>query len=126
MLLRLLKATAFFALALSNVNADLPIYTDGALAEGWENWSWGSTIDFAATDLFLGSSSISVNSTAYAALSLYYEGTFPDYAGLQFDIAVCLHCEHRSNLCDSLVACFVGCSTRCDDQYPIYRGWRPI
>ncbi|KAG6816419.1 hypothetical protein H0H87_006156 [Tephrocybe sp. NHM501043] len=66
---------------------DLNIYTDGALASGWENWSWGSTLDFAATDLFEGSSSISVDSGAWSALSIKLEGTFPGYAGLRFDIA---------------------------------------
>ncbi|KAH9483879.1 Endoglucanase A [Psilocybe cubensis] len=68
---------------------DLAIYTDNALVQGWENWSWSSDINFAATDLFSGSSgsSISVNSSQYAALSVKLEGTFPDYAGLRFDIA---------------------------------------
>lgn len=75
------------------VNADLAIYTDGNLAQGWENWSWSSDIDFAAIDEFSGSSgsSISVNSGQYAALSVKLEGTFPSYAGLRFDIAVCHH-----------------------------------
>ncbi|KAG6850170.1 hypothetical protein H0H93_016850, partial [Arthromyces matolae] len=66
---------------------DLTIYSDGSLASGWENWSWSSTIDFAATDLFEGTSSISVTSSAWAALSVKLEGTFPSYAGLRFDIA---------------------------------------
>ncbi|KAF8874839.1 glycoside hydrolase family 44-domain-containing protein [Infundibulicybe gibba] len=76
--------TVFIA---SFVKADLPIYTDGNLAQGWENWSWSSTIDMAATDLFSGLSSMSVDSMQYAALSVKLEGTFPDYAGLKFDIA---------------------------------------
>ncbi|KAF8969727.1 glycoside hydrolase family 44-domain-containing protein [Flammula alnicola] len=60
-----------------------------ALGRGWENWSWSSDINFAATDEFAGASgsSISVNSSAYAALSVKLEGTFPGYAGLRFDIA---------------------------------------
>ncbi|KAJ7665613.1 glycoside hydrolase family 44-domain-containing protein [Mycena rosella] len=66
---------------------DITVYTDTALAAGWENWSWSSDIEFAATDLFEGTSSISVNSTAYSALSVKLEGTFPDYQGLRFDIA---------------------------------------
>ncbi|KAF9484656.1 hypothetical protein BDN70DRAFT_825114 [Pholiota conissans] len=75
--------------AIHAVKADLAIYTDGALAQGWENWSWSSDINFAATDEYSGSSgsSISVNSGAYAALSVKLEGTFPSYAGLRFDIA---------------------------------------
>ncbi|KAF7324981.1 Glycoside hydrolase family 44 protein [Mycena kentingensis (nom. inval.)] len=66
---------------------DIPIYVDGNFAAGWENWSWGSDINFAATDLFEGSSSMFVNSTAFSALSLKLEGTFGDHAGLRFDIA---------------------------------------
>ncbi|KAJ7480887.1 glycoside hydrolase family 44-domain-containing protein [Mycena latifolia] len=66
---------------------DITVYTDTALASGWENWSWSSDIDFAATDLFEGTSSISVNSEAWSALSVKLEGTFPDYQGLRFDIA---------------------------------------
>ncbi|KAJ6616303.1 glycoside hydrolase family 44-domain-containing protein [Mycena sp. CBHHK59/15] len=66
---------------------DITVYTDAALAAGWENWSWGSDFNFAATDLFEGSSSILVNSTAYSALSVKLEGTFPTYQGLRFDIA---------------------------------------
>ncbi|KXN91516.1 Beta-mannanase/endoglucanase A [Leucoagaricus sp. SymC.cos] len=79
------------AVAISKVSgADLNVYTDDALASGWENWSWSSTINFAATDLISGSSgsSISVTSDAWAALSLYYRPeTFKTYAGLKFDIA---------------------------------------
>ncbi|KAG6852563.1 hypothetical protein C0991_010935, partial [Blastosporella zonata] len=66
---------------------DLDIYIDNALASGWENWSWGTTLNFAATDLFEGTSSISVASTAWSALSVKLEGTFSNYAGLRFDIA---------------------------------------
>ncbi|KAG5335033.1 hypothetical protein C0989_002426 [Termitomyces sp. Mn162] len=83
--------TALVALALlipSLVKADdLYIYTDGALAPGWEDWSWSSTLDFNATDLFEGTSSISVTSDAWAALSVKLEGTFLNYAGLKFDVA---------------------------------------
>lgn len=86
-------ATLAALYAAKGVSADLPIYTDNALASGWENWSWSSTIDFAATDEISGSSgtSISVNSSAWAALSVKLEGTFPNYAGLRFDIAVSTH-----------------------------------
>ncbi|KAJ7814495.1 glycoside hydrolase family 44-domain-containing protein [Mycena olivaceomarginata] len=66
---------------------DITVYTDGALAAGWENWSWSSDINFAATDVLEGSSSISVNSQAWSALSVKLEGTFPNYQGLRFDIA---------------------------------------
>lgn len=85
-----LKLVALATIAVGFVKAadDLPIYTDSTLAPGWENWSWSSTIDFAATDIFVGTSSVSVTSDAWAALSLKLEGTFPTYAGLRFDIAV--------------------------------------
>ncbi|KAK6967076.1 endoglucanase A [Favolaschia claudopus] len=82
--------SVFLHLALLAVSAladDITVYTDSALAAGWENWSWSSDIDFAATDLFEGTSSISVNSQAWSALSVKLEGTFPDYQGLRFDIA---------------------------------------
>ncbi|KAF9564346.1 hypothetical protein CPC08DRAFT_685127 [Agrocybe pediades] len=89
-LLRLATLVAFATIrAARAATEDLSIYTDNNLAQGWENWSWSSDINFAATDLFSGASgsSISVNSTQYAALSVKLEGTFPDYAGLRFDIA---------------------------------------
>jgi len=72
------------------VGDDLNIYIDSSLATGWENWSWSSVIDFAATDIVSGSSgsSISVTSDAWAALSLYNPTSFITYAGLKFDIAV--------------------------------------
>ncbi|KAJ7581341.1 glycoside hydrolase family 44-domain-containing protein, partial [Mycena floridula] len=88
MIAALFKVAFLVAWAFGSANADdLTIYTDDNLASGWENWSWGSDINFAATDLFEGSSSISVNSTAWSALSVKLEGTFPTYAGLRFDIA---------------------------------------
>ena len=67
---------------------DILIYQDSALASQWQDWSWGSTINYDATDLAEGSSSISVTSTAYSALSLYNPTPFPNYAGLAFDISV--------------------------------------
>ncbi|KAJ6483211.1 glycoside hydrolase family 44-domain-containing protein [Mycena sanguinolenta] len=67
---------------------DITIYTDNALAAEWEDWSWGSTINYAATDLYEGTSSISLNSTAYAGFSVKYDGDpFSNYQGLRFDIA---------------------------------------
>ncbi|RDB29655.1 Beta-mannanase/endoglucanase A [Hypsizygus marmoreus] len=90
MMIRGLKAIATLtvvAARLVRALDDLPIYTDGSLATGWENWSWSSTLDFAATDLFVGTSSISVTSSEWAALSVKLEGTFSAYAGLKFDIA---------------------------------------
>ncbi|KAG5636552.1 hypothetical protein H0H81_007682 [Sphagnurus paluster] len=84
-----LKAIVSLAILAVLVRAadDLTIYTDNALASGWDNWGWGSTVDFAATDLFTGTSSISVVSGAWAALSMKYQNTFSSYAGLRFDLA---------------------------------------
>ncbi|KAJ3573779.1 hypothetical protein NP233_g2216 [Leucocoprinus birnbaumii] len=88
---RFLKLCAFvLAATIAKVaGTDISVYTDSGLSSGWENWSWSSTIDFAATDLYSGSSgsSISVTSDAWAALSLYNSATFKGYAGLKFDIA---------------------------------------
>lgn len=106
MLTTSLKAAALSFLAVRLVKADLPIYTDDALAAGWENWSWSSDINTAATDLFKGTSSISVNSSQYAALSVKLEGTFTQYAGLRFDIAV--RCRHFAQLRGILIAWFTG------------------
>ena len=87
-MLHRLPSAAVAAAAVRVALADLTVYQDGALASGWEDWSWSSTINYAATDLFEGSSSISITSEAWAAFSPKLEGTFPSYAGLRFDIAV--------------------------------------
>lgn len=77
------------ALYAALVSADQDVYIDGALSSGWENWSWSSTINFAATDLVSsGSSSMSVVADAWAALSLYDENPLANnFAGLRFDFA---------------------------------------
>jgi len=89
---RFIKLFALFMAATISgvVGDDLDVYVDASLATGWENWSWSSTINFAATDIVSGSSgsSISVTSDAWAALSLYNPAPFKTYAGLKFDIAV--------------------------------------
>ena len=90
---KFIKLAAFIlAATVSKVLADdLTIYTDSSLSSGWENWSWSSDINFAATDAVAGSSgsSISVTSQAWSALSLFYDqGSFKTSAGLRFDIAV--------------------------------------
>ncbi|KAF5358065.1 hypothetical protein D9756_001355 [Leucocoprinus leucothites] len=88
---RFIKLVAFvLAAAITRVaGADIDVYTDANLSTGWQNWSWSSTIDFAATDVVSGSSgsSISVTSDAWAALSLYNPDNFKAYAGLKFDVA---------------------------------------
>ena len=68
---------------------DQIIYSDDALGNGWQDWSWGSTIDYEATNIAEGTSSISVDSTAWAALSLKSPSTIGGFAGLRFDISVC-------------------------------------
>lgn len=89
---RSIKLSAFILATIATrvVGDDLNIYIDTNLATGWENWSWSSTIDFAATDIVSGSSgsSILVTSDAWAALSLYNPTSFKTYAGLRFDITV--------------------------------------
>ena len=82
---RLLLLTAS---VISGALGDDVIYQDGALSSTWQDWSWSSTINYAATDLAEGSSSILVNSSAWAALSLKDNTNLQGYAGLQFDIAV--------------------------------------
>ncbi|KIJ28440.1 glycoside hydrolase family 44 protein [Sphaerobolus stellatus SS14] len=73
---------------LVKVQADEFIYTDNALASDWQDWSWGSTISYTATDIAEGTSSISVNSTAYSALSLKAPASFATMAGFKFDVSV--------------------------------------
>ncbi|KAF8588333.1 glycoside hydrolase family 44 protein [Ramaria rubella] len=73
--------------AFTTAQADEVIYTDNALASGWQDWSWGSTIVYNATEMEEGTSSIFVNSTAYSALSLKAPSTFETFAGLEFDIS---------------------------------------
>ncbi|KIJ33377.1 hypothetical protein M422DRAFT_264639, partial [Sphaerobolus stellatus SS14] len=72
---------------LVKVQADEFIYTDNALASDWQDWSWGSTISYTATDIAEGTSSISVNSTAYSALSLKAPASFATMAGFKFDVS---------------------------------------
>ncbi|CCA75148.1 hypothetical protein PIIN_09132 [Serendipita indica DSM 11827] len=67
--------------------ADEDIYIDGALNGGWQNWGWNTDINWAATDLKVGDSSISATSQAWSAISLKDPTTFGSYAGLKFDIA---------------------------------------
>ncbi|KAG8824630.1 hypothetical protein FRC17_009065 [Serendipita sp. 399] len=80
-------ATLATLLLVTLVKADEEIYVDGALGNGWQNWGWNTEINWAATDLFAGTSSISAVSTAWAAVSLKDPATFSSYAGLKFDIA---------------------------------------
>ena len=87
--------------------ADIVVYTDDVLASPWQDWSWSSTINYDATDLFEGTSSISVDSGDWAALSLYNPTPFPTAAGLEFDIAVSrtfLPCR----ISCVMIACYLG------------------
>lgn len=90
--MRTRASIAFLAfMRLAKALDNLAVYTDNALASGWENWSWSTEVDFTASDIVAGSSgtSISAKSEPWAALSLKLsQGTFVDYAGLRFDIAV--------------------------------------
>jgi hypothetical protein len=76
------------AWAISYARADDTVYQDDSLSSTWQDWSWSSTISYNATDLKEGTSSILVNSSAYAALSLKDNTNFQGYAGLKFDISV--------------------------------------
>lgn len=67
--------------------ADLDVYVDDALSSGWQNWSWGTTLNTAATDLKKGISSLSVTSDAWSALSLMNPSGYSTYKGFQFDFA---------------------------------------
>lgn len=80
------RLLAFLLLAVG-VLADTTVYSSGALASGWENWSWSSTIDFASTSGPGGTSAILVTSQQYAALSVKDESNFQGMAGLRFDIS---------------------------------------
>ncbi|KAH8084875.1 glycoside hydrolase family 44-domain-containing protein [Cristinia sonorae] len=80
--------STLFLLALAHlVRADQVIFSDDSLSNGWQDWSWGSTIDYAATNIKEDASSLSVVSTAYSALSLKAPATIGNFAGLRFDIA---------------------------------------
>lgn len=88
MIHRLRTGLFYLILTALYVSGDEAVYTDGSISSTWQDWSWGSTIDYAATDLKVGASSISVNSTAYSALSLFDTSVFSNFAGLKFDVAV--------------------------------------
>lgn len=75
-------------LAVFFAHADETIYTDNALADGWQDWSWGSTISYDATDIKEDISSISVTSQAFSALSLKAPSPFSTMAGMKFDVSV--------------------------------------
>ncbi|PPQ74923.1 hypothetical protein CVT24_003000 [Panaeolus cyanescens] len=91
-----LRFLAFVAVAtlsrvalVAGADSDINIYTDDSLAQGWQNWSWNTDLNFAATDIISGTTgtSISVRSDAWSAFSLKLETNFAGYAGLRFDIA---------------------------------------
>lgn len=75
-------------LTVARIRADEVVYSDDSLSPTWQDWSWGSTISYNATDIAEGSSSVYVTSEAYSALSLYDTAIFSSFAGLKFDIAV--------------------------------------
>lgn len=82
--------TLLASIAASVVHADTSIFVDGggALASGWENWSWSTNLTWAATDIDEGKSSLLVSSGSYAALSVKSDvGYLTTWAGLKFDIA---------------------------------------
>lgn len=69
---------SFFLLASLPVRMSQPqsvdelIVFDDQLAENWQNWSWGGTVDFNSTALvFAGSRSVRVTYSGWGGLSLY-------------------------------------------------------
>jgi hypothetical protein len=73
----------------SCVFAEQIIYsgTLGALAPGWENWSWNTNFTWASTSGPDAVPALAVSSDAYAALSFYDESNFGSFAGLRFDVS---------------------------------------
>ena len=82
------SSLAIIAAAAAIARADEYIYLDTALSTTWQDWSWGSTISYAASNVPTSGSSISITSNAWSAFSLKDTATFGNYAGLKFDIAV--------------------------------------
>ncbi|KAF9051973.1 glycoside hydrolase family 44-domain-containing protein [Panaeolus papilionaceus] len=91
-----LQLLAFVAIAtlsrvtsVAGADSDIGVYINDALSTGWQNWSWNTDVNFAATDIVAGSSgtSASIRSDAWSALSLKLDTNFSGYAGLRFDIA---------------------------------------
>jgi hypothetical protein len=85
----MLKALFCATVAAAYVAADEIIYVDNVLSSTWRDRSWGSMVVYNATDIKIGSSSISINSSGHSALSLYDTSAFSTFAGLKFDVAVC-------------------------------------
>lgn len=75
------------ALPPQDINRAASIYTD-TLGDGWQNWSWSSTVDQSSTSpVYQGQQAISVTAQAWGALSLHYDNfdTTP-YQWLEFYI----------------------------------------
>ncbi|KAI0790933.1 glycoside hydrolase family 44-domain-containing protein [Abortiporus biennis] len=84
----LASSLAILFLTTTIAKADQIIYSDDSLSNGWQDWSWGSTLNYQATNIAEGTTSLSVNSTAWAAVSLYTPTPFgSSFAGLRFDIS---------------------------------------
>ncbi len=69
-----------------SVQTDRTVYDD-ALAAGWQNWSWNSTIDFANSNPALGTNAIAVTyNGGWAGLSLRYDSPLngADYSAITF------------------------------------------
>jgi alpha-N-arabinofuranosidase len=53
--------------------ADLPIYSDGPLSGGWQDWSWAGR-DFVSTaNVHSGTTSIAVTASAWSALAVQHD-----------------------------------------------------
>lgn len=79
--------------AVNTAVADAPVYTDGALASPWRDWSWSTTVALANTEAPLVASSKSqikaTSKGAWAAVALANtkgDMLVEDYDSLQFDV----------------------------------------
>lgn len=84
-----LLALILFAPMARRAAADVNVYGD-ALAAGWEDWSWGTTVNFSSTaKVFSGSKSISVQYTrGWAGLYLHAPSALQgsDVTALRFQV----------------------------------------
>ena len=68
-----LSVLAFGFSASVKAQADLPIYTDGPLSGGWQDWSWAGRDFVNTTVVHTGASSIQVTAGAWSALAIQHD-----------------------------------------------------
>jgi hypothetical protein len=75
----------------SGSGASVPIYSDGALASGWDNWSYGAAVTLASTvNPYPGhTASLAANISSYGAVVFHRANTsLAGVATLQMDVDV--------------------------------------